>query len=111
MPNSPNYLRSYRKRSPLTQSDVAYLMGLQDYGTISRCEKGQRRPSVELLLVYHHLFNAPIESFFEHQSEEMLLDLKKRMESLIYDLKKRDGIPKNAFRLRFLEQTLSRLTK
>lgn len=110
MSHPPNFLRMYRKRSPLTQADIAYLMGLSDYSNISRCEKGQRAPSVDLLLGYHLLFDTSIESFFEQQAIIILLNLSKRIEYLISETKKEEDMPKNASRIKFLEEALTRLT-
>jgi transcriptional regulator with XRE-family HTH domain len=106
----PNFLRLYRKRSPLTQADIAYLMSLSDYSNISRYEKGQRTPSIELLLVYHLLFAKSIESFFEHQSEIILSNLLERIEPLISQLKNEGNVQNNTSRIKFLEQVLIRLT-
>jgi transcriptional regulator with XRE-family HTH domain len=105
-----NFLRIYRKRSPLTQSDIAYLLELPDYSSISRYEKSQRTPSIELLLVYHHLFNTSIEIFFEPQSYETLPVLVERIEHLISDLKKQDDVQNHTSRIKFLEEVLIRLT-
>lgn len=111
MSHPPNFLRLHRKRTPLTQADIAYLMGLPDYSNISRCEKGQREPSVELLIGYHLLFDTSIESFFEQHAVIILLNLNKRIEYLISELKKQEDLPKNSSRIRFLEEVLTRLTK
>jgi DNA-binding XRE family transcriptional regulator len=85
-------------------------MGLPGYANISRCEKGQRAPSIELLLVYHHLFNISIESFFELHSKAVLSSLSERIHSLINTLKNIDDLPNIPSRVRFLEQVLKRLT-
>lgn len=111
MPREPiNFLRMYRKRSPLTQADIAFLMGLTDYSNISRCEKGQRAPSIELLLVYHLLFDTSIESFFDHHSVNARADLVNRIQGLIANLKKEQSDPKSAVRVRFLEEVITRIT-
>lgn len=107
MSHPPNYLRVYRKRSPLTQSDIMFLLKLTDCSNISRSEKGQRTPSIELLLVYHFLFATSIESFFEPQSEIILTSLLERIEHLANDLKKEGDAN---LRIKFLEQTIIRLT-
>lgn len=106
-----NFLRLYRKRSPLTQSDIACLLGLPDDSNISRYEKGQREPGIEFLLVYHLLFDATIESFFEYQSTEIKAILLKRIESLNIELRKEPNSAKHIPKIKFLEQVISRLTK
>ena len=110
MSNAPNYLRVYRKRSPLTQGDIGFLMNLPDYSNISRYEKGQRTPTIEILLVYHLLFNTNIEHFFEQDLGVVLPNLLERSEKLIFDLKKGSSTLNNTSRIKFLELVISRLT-
>ena len=52
-----NNLRLYRKQSHLTQSDIAYIMALADYLNISHWELGNKTPNVDILLMYHLLFD------------------------------------------------------
>lgn len=109
MLRKPNYLRLYRKKSPLTQSDIAFLLQLPDYSNISRCEKGHRVPNIDLLIAYHYLFKTPIESFFELQSNEILVSLKQRMELLIKELKESSATIPYGPRIKFLEEALASL--
>lgn len=104
----PNYLRVYRKRSSLTQADIAFLMKLPDYSNISRYEKGQREPSVEFLLVYHILFNTSVESFFEPQSGMILTDLQRQIELLLNNLKSTNAADP---RIKFLEEVIIRINQ
>lgn len=99
----------YRKRSPLTQADIAFLMKLSDYSNISRYEKGQREPSVEFLLVYHHLFNTSVESFFKPHSETIRSCLAERIIVLVTDLKNESDLD-NGTKIKFLKDALIRLT-
>lgn len=110
MLRQPNYLRIYRKKSPLTQSDIAFLLHLPDYSNISRCEKGHRVPNIDLLITYHYLFKTPIESFFELQSNEILISLKQRIELLIKELKESSVAIHNGSRIKYLEDALASLS-
>lgn len=110
MASAPNYLRVYRKRSGLIQEDISFLLDLPDYSNISRYEKGQRTPTIELLLTYHHLFETPVESFFEQDSEIIKARLIPRLIELLSLLKKDQITLKDTQRIRFLEQTIKRLT-
>lgn len=92
MSSPPNYLRVYRKRSGLSQEDIAYLMNLPDYSNISRYEKGLRSPTTELLLTYHHLFEIHIEDFYEQESEIVRVALIQKINVLIVELKKENQI-------------------
>ncbi|MBL7821436.1 MAG: helix-turn-helix transcriptional regulator [Saprospiraceae bacterium] len=111
MSSPPNYLRMYRKRSGLIQEDIAYILDLPDYSNISRYEKGQRTPTIELLLTYHHLFDIPIETFFEQESEIIKLRLIERLIQLVPELKKDQITLKSTQRIQFLEDTIKRLTR
>lgn len=111
MSSPPNYLRAYRKRFGLNQEDIAYLMDLPDCSNISRYEKGHRTPSIEILLTYHHLFDSPIELFFEQESDVIKLKLIQRIIQLVPELKKEQITLKSTQRIGFLEEAIKRLTK
>ena len=85
-------------------------MNLPEYYSISRYEKGIRTPSIEILLIYHFLFSASIESLFEQQSEIIHANLIERISPLIAQLKKDEVVQNNISRVKFLEQALIRLT-
>ncbi|MBK7359011.1 MAG: helix-turn-helix transcriptional regulator [Saprospiraceae bacterium] len=110
MSNIPNYLKVYRKRSPLQQEDMLSISGLQDVSSISRYEKGQREPTKEILLVYHYIFDTPMEHFFILESQVMLPRLIERIKERIRELEKEDQITlKNTSKIKFLEQAIIRL--
>lgn len=111
MSDDHNYLQIYRKRSSLTQPDVAFLMEHQDHSKLSRYEKGQRTPSIEMLLAYHLLFDVPIEAFFERQKQELHLRILRRIHDLRNELKARDNIPKAEIKIEFLEGAINRLSR
>ena len=51
------YLRTYRRRSGLTQSEVARLLGLESGQVVSRYERLDRNPSLETVLGCQVLFD------------------------------------------------------
>lgn len=110
MSNAPNYLRLYRKRSPLTQSDIACLLQWPDVSNVSRYEKNQRSPNIEMLLTYHLLFNVAIEDFFEQDSALVHKNLVERSERLLTTLKSRTHDQSQISRIIYLEQVINRLT-
>ena len=59
-----NYLRTYRKRSSLTQDEVGYLLGGVSGSKISRYEQYKRLPSLETLLAYEAIFRVPVKEMF-----------------------------------------------
>jgi transcriptional regulator with XRE-family HTH domain len=110
MSNTPNYLKVFRRRSPLMLEDIAFLLNLTDYSNISRYEKGQRTPTLELLLAYHFLFDTTIESFFELESRIIKQSFIERVKELLAELKKEEQITlKNTTKIKFLEQVITRL--
>jgi transcriptional regulator with XRE-family HTH domain len=109
MPIQHNLLRQHRKRSPLTQNDIAF-MQLSDYANVCRWEKGLRQPSIEAIIIYHLLFGFPIETLFQEQKHELGKNTAERIKSLIAELKLEKSTPKVNGRITFLESALKRLT-
>ena len=60
--NIPNNLRKFRKISGYTQKQVAFFLGVENAGMISRWEKGSRFPSpvniFRLAALYHTMADA-----------------------------------------------------
>ena len=59
-----NYLRTYRKRSGLSQDEVAFLLGCQKGTKVFRYERFVRKPSLETLFAYEVVFGAPVRELF-----------------------------------------------
>jgi transcriptional regulator with XRE-family HTH domain len=59
-----NYLRTYRKRSGLSQDEVAFLLGCQNGTKVSRYEQFARKPRLETLFGYEMVFGAPARELF-----------------------------------------------
>jgi transcriptional regulator with XRE-family HTH domain len=52
-----NYLRTYRKRTGLSQDEVAFLLGSQSGTKVSRYERFARQPNLETVLAYELVFS------------------------------------------------------
>jgi len=59
-----NYLRTYRKRSGFTQTEVAFLLGSDDGMKVSRYERRVQRPALETALAYEAIFRVPPKELF-----------------------------------------------
>lgn len=59
-----NYLRTYRKRSGLSQDEVAFLLGCKNGTKVSRYERFARKPSLETVFAYEVVFGAPARELF-----------------------------------------------
>ena len=66
MPGKPlsNYLRTFRKRSGLSQDDVAFLLGVQSGAEVSRHETFKRVPTLKTALSYEAIFGVPVRELF-----------------------------------------------
>jgi transcriptional regulator with XRE-family HTH domain len=77
-----NYLRTYRKRSGLSQDEVAFLLGCQNGTKVSRYERCSRKPSLETVLAYVIVFGAPGRELFAGTFEKVENKLSKRAQLL-----------------------------
>jgi transcriptional regulator with XRE-family HTH domain len=59
-----NYLRTYRKRSGLSQDELAYLLGTGDGAKVSRYEKNGRQPTLDTVLAYEAIFRVASRELF-----------------------------------------------
>jgi transcriptional regulator with XRE-family HTH domain len=59
-----NYLRTYRKRSGFTQTEVAFLLGSDDGMKVSRYENRVQKPTLETALAYEAIFRVPAKELF-----------------------------------------------
>ena len=67
MPSLPNYLKTNRKRSFLTQEEVAFLlgaMGIDRANKVLRDETSDRVPSLKAALAYELIYDKPVAELF-----------------------------------------------
>lgn len=70
----PNYLRTCRKRSGLSQREIAYLLGF-DSAHVSRFERFRRTPGFRIALAFEAVFNTSIRELFSgdyHKVERLI---------------------------------------
>jgi transcriptional regulator with XRE-family HTH domain len=77
-----NYLRTYRKRSGLSQEEVAFLLGCQNGTKVSRYERFARKPSLESLFAYEVVFGAPARELFAGAYQKVEKRISNRAELL-----------------------------
>ncbi len=82
-----NYLRTYRKRTGLSQDEVAFLLGCQSGAKVSRYERFGRKPSLETALAYEVVFGVPGRDLFAGIFQKVEEKTKKRAQSLAQRLK------------------------
>lgn len=89
-----NLLRTYRKRTELSIEDVSRLLNMQDSSTLSRCERGFRKPNLEIIFTYHILFEVSVEKLFENEMKYTFSKIAKNIDPLIEELKNQDATRK-----------------
>jgi transcriptional regulator with XRE-family HTH domain len=103
-----NYLRTYRKRSGLTQGEVAFLLGCKDAGLVSRYERRHRLPTLRMALACASILRVPLEKLFAGIQREVDREASDRLAKLRSDLEAkslqgRNGKPSTK-KLRWLTQ-------
>jgi transcriptional regulator with XRE-family HTH domain len=82
----PNYLRTYRKHTALSQDEVACLLGCNKGTKVSRHELSARVPSIEALLAYEIILDVPLRELFAGMFEKVEDLTRERAERLIVKL-------------------------
>jgi len=60
----PNHLVANRKRSSLSQGEVAFLLGVQSSAKVSRDERFTRETSLATALAYQVIYQRPVSELF-----------------------------------------------
>jgi DNA-binding XRE family transcriptional regulator len=83
-----NYLKTHRKRSGLSQKEIARLLGYKNQWQISRHERSKTVPPLLVALAYEVAFQLPVAALFtgmyatvKHVIEENLVALEKDLRS------------------------------
>lgn len=94
------YLRALRRRSALSQEDVAFLLGAFTGTRISRHETGACMPPLEVAIAYEVIFGAAIVEIYDDERVRITGLVRKRAktlhESLAHRLKDRHRKEKRA---------------
>lgn len=95
----PNYLRSHRKRTGLSQDDVAFLLGCQSGTKVSRYERFVRQPSLETVFACEVIFGVPARELFagifqkvERRTKQQAGRLVRRLSRRLHEPSVRDKV-------------------
>lgn len=105
-----NHFRMHRKRSNLSQREIAFLIAALAGPTVSRHESGHRAPSLADALAYEALFGVSAATLFPREYEKARARVEARAARLLGKLRR--GARDNAVirqRLSFLEELLRRV--
>ena len=78
------YLRALRRRSALSQLDVAFLLGSFTAARVSRHETGLYTPPLDIVLAYEVIYGVTIAAIYEDDSIRITKDIRRRAQ-LLYD--------------------------
>ena len=95
----PNYLRTYRKHSGLSQSEASFLIGLKDASELSRYERNARQPSLRTALACQEVYGRPVSELFAGLNESAARDSRNRMRKLQARLQPSTGSQSTASRI------------
>jgi len=104
-----NYLRQHRRNAPLTQTELAALLGLECRSSVSRLEWSVTRPSLEIALACHFVFDAPIEELFPGPYADSLKQVIDRATILSADRRERITRPVEVRDIDQIEHLIVRL--
>lgn len=78
-----NYLRTFRKRSHLSQDEVAYLLGSGSGSKISRYERFARVPTLQTAMALEVIFGVPIHELFAGMFNQVESHTRRRAHHLV----------------------------
>ena len=81
-PRLDNYLRTYRKQSGLTQTEVAFLLGRGNSAQVSRYEKQHHLPPLRTALACGRIFRVHLPELFAGIQESIDREIAERVEKL-----------------------------
>jgi len=99
-----NYLRTYRRRSFLSQDEVAFLLGVKTGTRVTRHEGANRTPTMETALGYEVLFDVPLRALFAGEARKVETIIRQRLPELIRRVEERGGSEEKLASLRNLAE-------
>lgn len=89
-----NYLRTYRKRSGLTQQELSFLLGCESSQVISRYEHNVRTPNLQTVLALQIIFGVAADEMFPTIYTEIMATVQMRVHELTQNLSKLPETPR-----------------
>lgn len=97
------HLRTHRKRSGLTQRELAKLLGYTSKSLISRHETASGIPTLDIALAYEAIFRVPVAQLFPELYRAIESSIEARLAALELNLRRNGGKGRGA---RFIAQKL-----
>jgi transcriptional regulator with XRE-family HTH domain len=77
-----NFLRAHRKRSALSQDEIAFLLGAQNGSKVCRYEQMLREPKLKTALAYEAIFNCAVTELFPELYAKVKAAVQERAKTL-----------------------------
>ena len=103
-----SYLRTVRRRSGLTQAEVAFLLGAGDGASMSRYERLSRRPSFRTALGFQAVFGMPADELLPGITADVERKVVERAQLLSRRLERQPGSACTERKLHFLASIATR---
>jgi DNA-binding XRE family transcriptional regulator len=110
IPKYHNYIRTHRKRTHLTQNEVAFLLGSKNSAHVCRHERLEQTPNLPTLLAYEILFRTPVRSLFNEVHQDVEQKLIHRIRLLIQKLARSEESPLKVRKIEILSDFLREQT-
>jgi DNA-binding XRE family transcriptional regulator len=100
------YLLTYRKRTGLSQGEMAFLLGISSGTTVSKHETGARKPFLRATLSYEIILGEPTSELFAGWYLELESAIRKRAARLRKHLSALPPTPANIQKLKSIHRLL-----
>jgi len=87
-----NYLRTYRKRSGLSQADVAYLVGSKSRAQISQYERRNSVPPLHTALALQAALNVSVSDLYAGKYDSITQEVHRRAQCLTVELRTKNPV-------------------
>ena len=107
--NHFNYTKACRKRTGLSQSELAFLMGMKSSSFICRTELGNEISSLSKALSYNILYDKQMPKLFPELSIKVAMQIFSRIAKLSSQLEKQTTTPLSRKKIETLEKMAIRI--
>src|SRR5438067_854077 len=88
----PNYLRAYRRRTGLSQLDMAFLMGCHLSGAmVCRYERRQHEPNLRNAIAFEIIFGKSLRKLIAGTYEDVQRQIRRKADVLLHKLNRSEN--------------------
>lgn len=102
-----HYLLTHRKRTGLSQDELAFLLGSKSGTKVSRHESGRREPTLKTALAYAAIYRVPVEELFPGLAQAAEMKVVGRKQALLTQLRVHGDHPVAVQKRTWLRRTMA----